>query len=242
MIKNYDKLDELNKMIYDIQIDICNNCKGFDNCKQDLIGIKPVITKNYLNELWEISGVECGKQRGKWHSHLDIKSYNDIYSNDNRKNIVRFLLKGKGGFIFGDGGNGKTYTLGYIANEFNKQGKSIYFDLANNITNKVWDFNTRQETLDKIIDVDIFILDDFGGESYVSHNGFNTIYDCWIPILKNRIDNGKTTYISSNYSIGILHDRINGATDEITANILMDRIRTLGVMNFKDKNYRMEEK
>jgi|LGOV01.1.fsa_nt_gb DNA replication protein DnaC len=239
MIKNYNKLSILDKMIYDSQVEICKTCPGIDKCKQDLIGIIPIITKSYLTNEWGLSGTECGKQRGNCYSHLDIKSYVDIYKNDNRNNIVDHLLKCKGGFIYGDGGHGKTYTLGYIANEFNKKGKNIYFDLANNITRNVFDFKTRQETLDNCIKAEILIIDDFGGESYMAVNGFHTVYDCWIPILKNRIDNGKITYISSNYNLNSLSDRLEKATDKITATIIMDRIKTIGVINFKDKNYRM---
>lgn len=241
MIENYNKLSELDKLIYDARMTICDDCKGFDKCKQDLIGIVPVITKNYSTNEWEMSGKDCGKQRGKWHSHLNIKLYTDIYKNTSRDNIVKFMLKGEGAFIFGEGGHGKTYSLGYIANEFNKQGKSIYFDLANNISNKVFNFNTRQETLNDIYNADVFILDDLGGETFKNINGFNTIFDVWIPIFKNRLDNGKTTYISSNYSLDILADRIKKATDNITADIILDRIGRLGVINFKDKNYRLEK-
>lgn len=237
-MNNYDKLSELDKLIYSSQTKICKNCKGIDLCKQDLVGIIPIITKSWTTGKWGLSEISCGKQRGKWYSHLDIKSYNDIYKNPKRDDIVDFLLTGKGGFIFGDGGNGKTYTLGFIANEFNMQGKSIYFDLANNISNAVKNFDIKDFTLNSIYNADIFILDDFGGETLTQF----IVYNVWIPILKNRIDNGKTTYISSNYNLNNLADRIRKATDNITATILMDRIKTLGVINFKDKNYRMEAK
>ena len=239
MIENYDKLNELNKLIYKSQIAICDECNGFDRCNQDSKGIKPIIAMDNLSKIWNIVGTPCGKQRGNWYSHLNIKEYNDIYSNDKRDGIVNHLLKGKGGFIYGDGGNGKTYTLGYIANEFNKAGKTIYFDLANNISKKVFEFDTRQSTLNDIYNTDIFILDDFGGENFVAYKGFNTIFDVWLPIIKNRVDSKKTTYISSNYDLNTLAKRIKEVTDEITSTILMDRIKTLGVINFKDKNYRM---
>jgi DNA replication protein DnaC len=234
---NFDKLNELDKLIYTTQTEICASCQGIDKCKQDLVGIIPIITRSYTTAEWGLSGIECGKQRGKWYSHLDITKYNDIYKNPKRDDIVDYLLKGKGAFIFGDGGNGKTYTLGYIANEFNKKGKSIYFDLANNISNAVKNFDIKDKVLNDIYNVDIFILDDFGGEQLTQF----IIYNVWIPILKNRIDNGKITYISSNYPIEKLYDTIQTATDTITATILLDRVSTLGVVNFKDKNYRMED-
>ena len=236
MIENYDKLTELDKLIYKSQIEICNNCKGIDKCKQDTVGITPIIARNYITGKWELAGKNCGKQRGKCYSHLDIKNYIDVYTNPQRDKIVKFLMRGKGAFIYGDGGHGKTYTLGYVANKFNKQGKSIYMDLANNISNAVKNFDIKEQVLNGIYNADIFILDDFGGETLTPF----IVYNVWIPILKNRIDNGKTTYVSSNYNLNILAGRIKTATDEITATILMDRIKTLGVINFKDQNYRME--
>ena len=111
------------------------------------------------------------------------------------------------------------------------RGQSLYLDLANNITRNVFDFKTRQETLDACINAEILIIDDFGGESYMAVNGFHTVFDCWIPILKNRIDNGKITYISSNYNLNSLSDRLEKATDKITATIIMDRIKTIGNNN-----------
>jgi DNA replication protein DnaC len=237
MIENYDKLTELDKLIYKSQIEICENCKGIDKCKQDTVGISPIIARSYITGKWELAGKNCGKQRGKCYSHLNIKSYDDIYNNPHRDKMVKFLLKCKGGFIHGEGGHGKTYTLGYLANVFNKKGKSIYMDLANNISNAIKNFDIKEQVLNDIYNADIFILDDFGGEKLTEF----IVYNVWIPILKNRIDNGKTTYISSNYSLNILAGRIKTATDEITSTILMDRIKTLGVINFKDKNYRFEE-
>lgn len=240
MIDNFDKLSELDKWIYNTQAKICDNCKGIDSCKQDVVGVAPIIARNFITGKWELAGKNCGKQRGKCYSHLDIKLYTDLYMNENRYKIIKYLLQCKGGFIYGEGGQGKTYMLAYIANVFNKQGKSIYMDLSNNIANNVFNFDTRQETLNDIYKVDVLIIDDFGGDGYKSFNGFHSIYDVWTPILKNRIDNGKITYISSNYNLEYLAKKIEKVTDGITATTSTDRIRTLGVINFKDKNYRMK--
>lgn len=235
MIENYDKLPELEKLIYDSNIKFCNDCKGYDLCEQVVKGVYPVIRKTSITGTYVLIDKSCGKQRGKCHAHIDIKSFDNIYENENRKEIIKYLLQGNGAFIYGDGGQGKTYTLGHIANEFNKQGKSIYFDLANNISNDIKNFDVKDQVLKDIQNADIFILDDFAGEQLTNF----VIFQVWIPILKNRLDNGKVTYISSNYNLNQIAERISSATDKVTASILLDRISKLGVLNFKDKNYRL---
>ena len=96
-------------------------------------------------------------------------------------------------------------------------------------------FDVKDQTLRDIQNADVFILDDFAGEQMTKF----VIFSVWIPILKNRLDNNKTTYISSNYNLNQIAERIAKETDKVTASILLDRISKLGVSNFKDKNYRM---
>ena len=235
MIDNFKELTKLDKMIYKNNIKLCNPCPGYDKCQQTIKGVYPVIRQRSITKDWVLIDASCGRQRGKCHSYLDIKLYDDIYKNSNRADLVDYLLKGKGGFIYGEGGNGKTYTLAHIANIFNQEGKSIYYDLANLISNDIKNFDVKDQVLRDIQNADIFIIEDFGGEQLTSFIVFNV----WLPILKNRLDNKKTTYISSNYDLNQLADMIAKATDKVTATILLDRIKLLGVSNFKDKNYRM---
>jgi hypothetical protein len=49
-MNNYNDLTELNKLIYNAQTEICDNCKGIDKCKQDTVGITPIIARNYITD------------------------------------------------------------------------------------------------------------------------------------------------------------------------------------------------
>lgn len=235
MENNFDKLSELDKLIYTSNTKLCNSCPGYDLCKQTIKGIYPVIRQTSINKEWVLVDKSCGKIRGECYSYVDIKSYNNIYTSGNRTGITKYLLENKNGFIYGPGGHGKSYTLGYIANELNKLGNSIYFDLANLISIEVKNYKTKDLVLQDMQKADVLIIDDFAGELMTAH----TIFEVWIPILKNRLDNNKSTYISSNYNLEQIAERITKTTDKMTSSILLDRINKLGTINFKDKNYRL---
>lgn len=234
------KLSKLDRMIYDRKMSICVRCKDGDTCGQDLFGIKPEIIHNKMSNTYTIGGSHCKKMRGTIISYVNIKTYTNLITNKNRERILAHLRKGMGGFIYGEPGNGKSYVLGAVANEINKSGKNVYVDLANNIAQKVFNFETRQKTLDTIIAAEYVFIDDFGGEKFMTINGFDTVFDCWTPIIKTRIDNGRPTYFSSNYSLKELAAKIAAATDAMTAKVLLDRVSTLGVFEFKDKDYRRD--
>ena len=235
MENNFDKLSELDKLIFINNTNLCKTCPGYDLCQQTIKGIYPVIRQTSITKDWVLIDKSCGKIRGECYSYVDIKLYDDIYKSGNRAGITKHLLKNGNGFIYGPGGHGKSYTLGYIANELNKLGKSIYFDLANLISIEVANYDTKDLALQDIQKADVLIIDDFAGEKMTSH----IIFNVWIPILKNRLDNNKATYISSNYNLEQIAERITKATDKMTSSILLDRINKLGTINFKDKNYRL---
>lgn len=226
------KLSKLDQMIYDAKSKICADCRDGDNCKQDMKGLKYVVVNGKL------ATKVCGKRRGSINSYVNIKLYTNLIENKNRAKILAWLRSWNGGYIYGEPGNGKSYVLATIANEINKRGKSVYMNLANNISQGVFNFATRQKTLDEIIAADYVFIDDFGGERYMTINGFDTIFDCWTPIIKTRLDNGKPTYFSSNYSLNEMAEKIAAHSDAMTAKVLLDRIKPLGAFLFKDQDYR----
>ena len=70
----------------------------------------------------QIIYTSCPKRRGKIFSYIKFQEYTDFYYNDDRKKILKEMLKGNGGYIHGKGGRGKTYTMAYVANILNLQG------------------------------------------------------------------------------------------------------------------------
>jgi hypothetical protein len=226
------------RLTYEVQIEKCKKCLESEDrlCEEKFL---PIIVFDDIFNHYELTYVLCPKSRGWNLSYIKLESFNNIIQNSQREYVLQKFLHGKGGYIYGDAGRGKTYIMGYAANELNKQGKSIWFDLANNISQSYWNFETRDETLQRAMNVDILLIDDFGGELFTE----KLIYECWTPIIKGRVDNKKPIYISSNYSPDEISAKITKATDTITAKVLLDRIISQGTIHeLKDKNYRLERK
>ena len=232
---NVERVSELeynSKVTFLEQAYNCVKCKNADICPQNAKFNQPIIV--FEDNTYYLAYQKCNKRRGKIHSYIDITKYDDYYKNEDRDKILTQLLKGEGGYIFGLGGRGKTYTMSYVANHFNKQGKNIYFDLANSIQKNVMNFDTRNKTLDDLIEADYLFIDDIGGDKFTENN----VYSCWTMIIKMRIDKKKPIYFSSNFSLDTILKKIENVTDKTTSQILLDRLSLQGVWEFKDINYR----
>jgi hypothetical protein len=232
-----NKLTELDKMIYDSLNEICNNCNGIDNCKQDMVGMKPVIVNE--NDNYVVRSVECGKQYGHITGKLSrlVLSAPTLYPS--KQKIFNQLIKKENGFIRGGAGHGKTTLMLNVAKHFYKQRFNVMYDLAVNISNDLKDFNNKEENtsqkINKYQDVDYLFIDDFARESLTPYK----IMDIFNPIIQHRIDNGLPTYINSNYSLDELFNMISEKVDKISADAFCDRVKfKLGLFKLEDKNYR----
>ena len=233
---HFDELNYVDQIDYNRRLTKCNYCPGIDKCEQ--YGIKPVISYRQSVGKWALAGQICGKQKGSvegTYAEL-IKEPVILYENDERKSILKELSKGKGGFLYGKTGVGKSTIIYNLAKQFNEQGKDVYVEFANKITTSLRDFKTSEERIKALQDVEILFIDDFARETmtgWVIMNIFN-------PILQTRIDSHKPTYITCNYSLNELFSMIKKETDEVSAEALIDRLTTIGVHNLKDKNYRVK--
>ena len=231
-----EQLNESDKIIYENDIAVCKEClSGEDKlCER---GLMPYIIFDDVFNKYQLSYIRCPKSRA-WHkSYIPLTEFEDIFKSQKRESVLRKFLKGKGGYIYGNAGRGKTYIMGFTANELNKRNKTVMFDLANNISQAVWSFDTREDTLRLCQKVDVLFVDDFGGERFTEE----IIFTVWSPIIKGRIDNGKPVYISSNYNPDELATKISKASDRVTATVLLDRILSQGAIHeLDDKNYRLE--
>lgn len=234
---NFDKLNRIDQITFEQQESICKQCKFDEEClKANNIFHIPVI-EEYNGEfslVWE----RCGKGRGKVKSFIDIKSKTHLFENEKKIKLAKMLLSKDSGYVFGLAGRGKTHTIAYIANELNKKGKSIYIELSAELSRLLTDYNTNQETMNDLVDYDVVIIDDIGSE-ILSERVIRMFY---MPFLKNRIDNGKRTYFTSNYSIKELADRISKYVDDVSWKVITDRLQSIGAYEYIDKNFREEEK
>lgn len=238
MVKNYDKLSTLNKLIYDGKAKICDECKGFDSCKQDLVGMEPFVYVR--NGEYLVNSIQCGKRHG-----YILGNYKDAILTapvlfQAREKLFSNLVNKKNGFIRGDAGHGKTTLMLNIAKYFYRKGYNVLYDLAINITIDLKDFSDDKESIAKKIakyqNIDILFIDDLFREQVTSYK----IMEILNPIIQYRIDNKLSTYINSNYSLDELSKMIEDKVDKISADAFCDRIRyNLGLFKLHDKNHRM---
>lgn len=237
-------LNKRDQFIYDNEIAICNNCKSFKDCKQQNKGLYPIIIEPKFNssEFMRLAYKKCNRYPGMMYgSYITaIKNVPSLYENDNRTRILNKMRNGKGGFLYGNAGIGKSTIMLNLAKEFNSKGKYIYYELANNISVMLKDFGNKdnEKKMKLLQNVDILFIDDFAREvmtAWVILNIFN-------PILQYRIDNGMPTYLSCNYSLAELFNIIEKNTDYISADAIIGRIKTIGSYHLIDKNYRLENR
>ena len=251
-MEQFDKLTKLDQIIYTNELAKCDECKSFQECKQvvkgypteEMRGYMPIIIYNKTFNIYKVGYRKCDKYPGMIYGSY-IKQINNalpLWEINHRDNIIKELRKGKGGFLYGNAGVGKSTIMLNIAKELNENGRDVYYELANNISVMLKDYSDKNNNTAKkmklLQEVDVLFIDDFAREvmtSWVIMNIFN-------PILQHRIDNHKTTYITCNYSLAKLFDMIKTKTDYESADALISRITTLGIYKLEDKNYRLEDK
>ena len=239
--KNYNHLTKLDQMIYDAEFNICDNCKGYENCQQTNKGMMPVVIKHKysIDNGYYLASRVCNKRPGIVYGSYEraVKNSIPLYETDNRKSILNELFKCKGGFLYGNAGVGKSTIMLNLANEFRLKGIDVYFELANNISVSLKEFNNNEAKMQLLQNVDVLFIDDFAREvmtNWVILNIFN-------PIIQHRIDNGLPIYISCNYSLAELFKIIETKSDYVSADAIISRLKTIGTYNLKDKNYRLEK-
>ncbi len=108
--------------------------------------------------------------------------------------------------LYGEPGLGKTFLSSCIAKDLLDQGKTVFYQTANNIFGLLEDYKFRRseqivtkDQIDRLFDVDLLIIDDLGTEfvnAYTSSTFFN--------ILNARLLNKQKTIINTNLDISEL--------------------------------------
>ncbi|NQZ28880.1 MAG: ATP-binding protein [Mycoplasmatales bacterium] len=138
----------------------------------------------------------------------------------------------KGFFLYGKMGIGKSFIAQAMANTLAKSGHKVAFlnvaELVSIIKSK---FKTGyEEFLEDLRTVDYLFLDDIGAETITAW--FRD--DILLGILSTRMNNKKTTFFTSNYSMEELEkieSRTQGAKypDKAKSARLMERIKALSI-------------
>jgi len=213
--------DNLPKLLsYKTEKDNCLECTGLKSCKQDNVGLEPIIVSEdekiriYYKECnYVLSKRENEKKKqlinAMYMPEMVLKADLEDYRNDtkNRMEIYRYIMKFlnflsrgeilKGMYLTGKYQEGKTYTLAALAKELTKRNYSVilayYPDLSREVKSTIGN-GGLEVLINKLKVVDVLMLDDIGGEAQSS----------WVrdevlsPILQHRLLDNKPTFFSSN--------------------------------------------
>lgn len=139
---------------------------------------------------------------------------------------------GKGVFLYGQPGTGKSYLSSALMNAYAKEGKTVSFvkvpQLMQELKQNIRDNEFRQKTLRALQQSDVLVLDDIGSEAITPWTRDEILF----PVLDYRMSRKKKTYFTSNYTMDELKDNylLSNQNNALVAVLrLMERITTLAV-------------
>lgn len=210
-------------MSFKIENEHCLDCQGLQHCKQDSLGLRPMLIfengkmKTYYHECNFMKFLNQSRKKDElidamFMPKMILKANLDDYelNTESRKEIYNYMIrfaklypageKMLGMYLHGEYQRGKTYTLAALANEMTKVGFSVvlayYPDLVRELKSSIGN-NTLESLIQKLKQVDLLMLDDIGGESQ----------SAWVrdevlgPILQYRLLDEKPTFFTSNLTI-----------------------------------------
>lgn len=223
----------------------CKNCHGLYECKNKIRGYTnyPQKYNNHLmfsTEACYFKSQELKKIKESTTAlqELETSSLKTIDTSDkNRYKLIKWVTNFikeydygkniKGLYLHGNFGCGKTYILSACFNEMKKRGfrtKIVYLpDLLRTIKG---DFEAMNDIMDELCNIDILLIDDIGAEK-VTDWGRDEILG---TILQSRMNEHKTTFFTSNFTIKELEDHLsNKGVDKVKANRIVERIKQLTI-------------
>lgn len=231
---------------------VCENCKGKKECLSDVYEMQSYLIKNTSIVTREY--FDCGYKNNVISNGLDILYFpdqmelGDLILSDKRKGIFDAINAykesdgSKGIYLYGSFGSGKTYLLlslaKYLATKKNKKVIFAYYpELVREAKSSIAN-NTLEQLIVKLKNIDVLMLDDFGGELNSSF-----IRDEFLgPILQYRMMAGLPVFMTSNYDIKSLTAHLSETKDEsniIKAQRIIERILyMMKVVQLTDGNYR----
>jgi len=220
----------------------CKNCKGIAACKNSNIGY--VYYPDVYNEHIEFEYIPCKykkeqlekeKNKKTMEKEIESASLKDIDLNDkSRVKLIKWITnfiktydsskKNKGLYLHGNFGCGKTYIISAAFNELAKMGVSkevVFFSTL--LRDLKANFDELESTISYLENVDLLLIDDIGAEK-VSEWSRDEILG---TILQSRMNNFKTTFFTSNYTIDELEKHFAKDGDNVAAARVIERIKVL---------------
>lgn len=230
---------------------ICEKCAGIDFCRMPLKGH---MCDLHVENGFLIEEVRCCRYQQKVNSlYMHRKNFISYdakedyllismdYFEPSKESVdymlavdkaVDFISKPeKGLYLYGQPGVGKTYLMAGITNELAKKGRKIAFvnvpKYIAELKMLFQDNEAFERKVRSLKQVDILVLDDIGGESVTGWSRDEIL----LPLLDERMEKGKVTLFTSNYSWKELKARLtvtsNALQEPMAAKRLLDRIEAL---------------
>ena len=231
----------------------CKNCPGLKNCPNTLKGhvYTAIEDGNNLN----FSYIPCDKLIKEENTYsykknitcfdlpkeISEASFSKAYRDDNKrlpifKYFKEFMdsylkdKKGKGLYLSGSFGSGKTYLVAALFNELAKKNISsalVYYpELLRSLKSSFG--SDYEEKFDFIKTVPILLLDDIGAENTTSWSRDEVLG----PILQYRMEEELPTFFTSNLTLNELENALsttNNGTEKVKAKRIIERIKQLTV-------------
>ena len=231
----------------------CKDCPGLKNCPNTLKG--HVYTALKDNNGLNFSYIPCNKLIKEENTYAYKKnitcfdlpkeiseaSFSKAYRDDNKrlpifKYFKEFMdsylkdKKGKGLYLSGSFGSGKTYLVAALFNELAKKNISsalVYYpELLRSLKSSFG--SDYEEKFDFIKTVPILLLDDIGAENTTSWSRDEVLG----PILQYRMEEELPTFFTSNLTLSQLEASLsitNSGTEKVKAKRIIERIKQLTV-------------
>lgn len=231
----------------------CNRCPGLKECPNTLKGhcFKAIKEGNGLN----FSYVPCDKFIKEQNSYAYKKNitcfdlpkeisnanFNDLYRDDNKRvPIIKYFKEfidtytkdktGKGLYLSGSFGSGKTYLIAALFNELAKKNISsalVYYpELLRSLKSSFG--SDYEEKFDFIKTVPLLLLDDIGAENTTAWSRDEVLG----PILQYRMEEDLPTFFTSNLTLKELESALsitNNGIEKVKAKRIVERIKQLTV-------------
>lgn len=245
---------------YIISKEKCVGCKGIEKCQQLNKGYSQSIF--YEDDTFKLERKPCTYQQVLLEEKakaerlqvigIDLSLYNDeLFTNTNRKSVLAKVkqvivnyqkgLANKGFYLHGSYGSGKTYILANLAKILVSSNANVVFAYYPDLVRKIKSLIGKtefEEIIDELKNIEVLILDDFGGESPNSYIRDEVL----LPILQERMAYNRLTFMSSNLNADqVLEHLAEGKTgvDMTRASRVWERMKVLmDWIELQDKNYR----
>lgn len=229
---------------------MCKNCSSFSDCCHDVKGY--VLTPERVDQRVLFTYVACSKYQKYLESTKNITyfdvareikraSFQNLYKDDKaRVPIIKYFKefmdsykndkKGKGIFLTGSFGSGKTYLIAALFNELSKKNiKStiVYYpEFLRTLKSSFQD--DYREKFDCVKKSPILLIDDIGAENCSSWSRDEVLS----PILQYRMEEELPTFFTSNFNMRELEEHLSNTftgTEKVKARRIIERIRQLTV-------------